>query len=225
MKHFVLILMLFSLPAFSHEAEDHPEYLKHSCNIDAALYTTPDYDNFEKELHHYLDQDCDFFLQEHPYYLSSRMEIILQQASAYLYTSVVKRLINEFHMDINAPLRYYYDITAPPIHIAIEGFHSEANYPYRKKDHEKAFEFFEYILKAGADANWEHPSYYDTILIYAIKSSGNRSLDLIKLLIEYGARLDVEDRDNLTAKEYLGFYPSIEYDPEWQSPSSPNLFL
>ena len=214
MKYFVLILMFFSLNTFSHEVENHPEYLINSCNFDEALYTPPDSDDFEKELHHYLDQDCDFSIIENSSHPITRMNRVLKTISIRLYTSILKRLINEFHMNMSTPILYS-DNKIPPLYLAIEGFHTEANYPYKKEDHKKAFEFFELLLKSGADVNWEHPLYEETILIHAIKSSGNRNIYLIKLLIEYGARLDVEDSDGLTAKDYLDFTPSIEYEFYW----------
>ena len=34
MKLFVLILVLFSLPSFSHEAENHKDYLIHTCDLE-----------------------------------------------------------------------------------------------------------------------------------------------------------------------------------------------
>ena len=216
MKHFALLTILFSLQAFSHEIESHPEHLIHSCNFDEALYISSDSDDFEKELHHYLDQNCDFSIIEDPSYPITRMERVLRMTFWNLYTSVLKRLINEFHMNTNIPILYFDDIKFPPLYFAITSFHDEANYPYRKKDHKEAFEFFELLLKSGADVNWQD-EVEETILIHAIKSSGNRSIDLIKLFIKYGAKLDVEDFTGFTAKDYLGFAPSTEYDPDWYS--------
>ena len=218
MKYLVLILMLFSLQACSHEIENHPEYLINSCDFGGFLFTPSNRDDFEESFHHYLDQDCDFSVIEYPSHPVTRMEIVLKITSLNLYLSGLKRLINEFHVDINTPIKYYQEETVSPLYFAIEGFHwNEANYPYRKKDHKEAFEFFEFMLKTGADVNWQGTAREETILIHAIKSSGNRNIDLIKLLIKYGARLDVKDGSELTAKDYLGFAPSTEYTSGWPS--------
>ena len=219
MKYFILILIIFSLKTFSHEIENHPEYLTNSCNFYESLFTPPAPDDFEESFHHYLDQDCDFSVIEYPFIPNdrTRMEKVIASISRRLYISVLKRLIDEFHMDMSTPILYS-DNKPSPLYLAIEGFHwNEANYPYRKKDHKEAFEFIEFMLKAGADVNWKGSAYEGTILIHAIKSSGYRNTTLINLLIKYGARLDVEDSDGLTAKDYLGFAPSTEYDPNWQS--------
>lgn len=64
------------------------------------------------------------------------------------------------------------------------------------------------MLKEGADPNLRN-SKGATPLMYSVKD-----LDLVKLLLEFGADKAVKDVDGDTAYDYLDYYYEDEYDPE-----------
>ena len=215
MKYFVLILMLFSLQAFSHEAEDHPEYLKHTCDVDDALTSFFELRrHYEKKLTHYLTQDCDF---SNPavYFdmINSRVQEVLRITSWELYTSALTQLA-ELDVDFNTTFIFEGDDTSPLYHAV----HSANLYDYTltKKEYQEYLEFIEILLKNGADPNWKNEFTGWTVLMLASVKSNNTNKPLFDLLIKYGADLDnITDSEGYTGRDYLNATPPEEYDPHW----------
>ena len=212
MKHFIFILMIFSLNAFSHEVENHPEHLKNTCSV----YDTGGYQASEEELLHYLNQACDFSIKDSPYSLNTKLQMVLRVTSQKLYTPVLKKL-RELNVDVNTIFFSYgdEDTKSSMLHFAIRNSHSRDNYPFTKEQYQKEFEFIELLLKNGADSNWKNILGY-TALMVASLSSNNKNKPLFDLLIKYGADLDnITDFQGYTAKEYLSLKPPEKYDAAW----------
>ena len=212
MKHFIFILITFSLQAFAHEVENHPEHLKNTCSVsDVGRYQAS-----EEELLHYLNQDCNFSIKDDVYSLNTRIQMVLRVTSWGLHIPVLKKLI-ELDVDLNTIFFAYgdEDTKSSMLHFAIKNSHSENNYPFTKEQYQKEFEFIELLLKNGADPNWQDILGY-TALIAASLASNNKNKPLFNLLIKYGADLDtITSRRGYTAKEYLSLKPPEKYDLTW----------
>ena len=215
MKYLILILITFSLNTFAHEIEDHPKYWPSNCDLGATLYAFPDSsDELKKELHHYLGQGCDLSAYDLIFNrVNSRIQKILRITSWKLYTSILKRLINELHVDLNTTFIFEDDEISPLYHAT----HSASLYGYAltEEEHQKYLEFIELLLKNGADVNWKDKYGRTTLMIASVKSN-NANKALFDLLIKHGADLDnLTDSQGHTGRDYLNAKPPEEYNPHW----------
>ena len=223
MKHFIFILMIFSLDAFSNkvQSEDDCSFVKASENFSIVIKESAStFAEEEKDFHNYLDRGCDLSVKEtNPYFDSekyTRAELILYLISfswnSHSYSSVLKKLFKLSDVNIiNINTNFNGKYTALSFSMALLEYKSSSNEDLENLD----LEFIKLLLENGADPNWKDDAGY-TIFMRAILSTQNKSKKLYDLFIKHGADLDtLTDRFGFTARDHLNKKPPEEFDSGW----------
>ena len=221
MKHFIFILMIFSLNAFSNEvqSEDDCSFVKASENFsDVIKEGASTFAEDEKDFHNYLDKGCDLSVKELAPYSEpeeyTRAEHILYLISFSFHSrshfSVLKRLLKLSDVNLNIVFNVN-SYTPLALSIALLEYKSSSNEDIENLD----LEFIKLLLENGADPNYQDSLGY-TIFMRAILVTQNKSKKLYDLFIKHGADLDtLTDHSGFTGRGHLNSEPPEEFDRNW----------
>ena len=222
MKHFIFILMIFSLDAFSNEVqnEDDCSFVKARENFSYVIKEgASTFAEDEKDFHNYLDRGCDLSVKELAPYSEpeeyTRAEHILYLINfsfhSRSYSSVLKRLLKLSDVNVNVVFDNFHSFTSLAISIALLEYKSSSNEDIKNLD----LEFIKLLLENGADPNYQDSLGY-TIFMRAIKVTQNKNKKLYDLFIKHGADLDtLKSHGGFTASGYLNSEPPEEFDRNW----------
>ena len=215
MKHFIFILMIFSLDAFSNEVqnEDDCNFVQARENFSVIIKRgNSTFAENEKDFHNYFDKGCDLSVKEvNPYFDSeeyTRAELILYLISlnphVETHSSVLKRLLKLNDVNLNIVFNITFNVRYyTPLAIFIELLELKLN---SIEDIENLdLEFIKLLLENGADPNYQDEFGY-TIFMKAILITQNKNKKLYDLFIKHGADLDtLTDHSGFTARDYLNW--------------------